>query len=248
MDGNFIGKSEMKAVYLKGFSGEVNDEVYVEGDEARHLMVTRTKAGENFLILNGKGSSYLVEVRELVSKSKILGKIRKAESKEPMTQITLGLGLPKKEAFERSCQICQEFAVSELIPLETEFTQFNKINAERIEKIIVGSLKQSNSFFLTKIAGLTKWKNLEFNKYDRVVYFDPYAAGGNKLSLGKNCGKLLILIGPEGGFSKSELEDLENVQNLSRVSICDTILKTETCVAGSLGFIMNELKSETCNE
>ncbi|MBQ2871345.1 RNA methyltransferase, partial [bacterium] len=64
----------------------------------------------------------------------------------------------------------------------------------------------------------------------------------NTLSIG-NKDKILVIIGPEGGFSQREFEILKN-SNIAMVSLGNLILRADTAVIAALSNIIYGL----CNE
>ena len=231
----------MRACYLTN-ECQIDEEsqiVKIVGDECDHLVVTRVRVGEELLILDGQGLKLQTEVIEVQKRKFVQAKIRQKIQVEKPNHMTLGLGLPKKEALERSIQIAQEFNLSNVQLIDCEYTQFKSFKQDRFEKILRGAMKQSNSSHLTSLKPAQKLKDIDWEQYDKVIYLDPYAALADKIhGINLKEEKIMLLVGPEGGFSEAELEIMTKIKNLSRLKICDTILRVETCVASTLGYIL----------
>ena len=244
MDGYSSRENKVRAIYLDRDFQEncISSLVTVSPEEAKHLLVTRTVIGEQVLILNGRGIRLLSEVKSIYKKKSLELEVLEFEIIPRPNKLTLGLGLPKKEAFERSLQIAQEFGIDNVLPITCEFTQLKNIKQERLEKILIGALKQSNSPFKLRIEEQLDLLSVDFAGFKHVIYLDPYMSKDQLPAKISKSDKVLVLIGPEGGFSSSELQFLENIENLSRIKLCDTILRTETCVASALGFIHERLR------
>jgi len=241
MDGHSFRESKMRASFFtdKCQLDESSQTIMIMGEECDHLVVTRVKIGEDLLVLNGKGLKFETEVIDIQKRKFVQVKIKRKIQEEKNHHLTLGLGLPKKEALERSMQIAQEFNLSCVQLIDCEFTQFKSFKQDRFEKIMIGAMKQSNSSYLTSLEAAQKLKEINWERYDKVLYLDPYACladKGQSINLRKE--RIMLLVGPEGGFSEAELEIIKSIKNLSRLKICDSILRVETCVAGALAYIL----------
>ena len=230
----------MRASYLSDecVLDEQQQLIRIRGEECHHLIVTRIKIDDSLMILDGAGKSYKTKVIQIDKKKEIQVSIIEGTQLKRSHHISLALGIPKKEAFDRSLQIAQEFNVKDIIPLDCDFTQFKGFKMERLYRILTGALKQSNSSYLASIGTVQKINEIDFTKYSKVVYLDPYTEK-TKFNDSFNCGveDILLLVGPEGGFSEAELMAINKIENLSRLKICDSILRVETCVASALGYL-----------
>jgi 16S rRNA (uracil1498-N3)-methyltransferase len=91
------------------------------------------------------------------------------------------------------------------------------------------------------VTNLTEVLNKEF---DRIIVFGERSTEQSlKQYLGKNPikkgEKILVIIGPEGGFSQREFEVFRQ-KNLPVISLGDLILKADTAVTVALGDIIYE--------
>ena len=217
---------------------EEKDIITLKGEECDHLIVTRLREGDDLLVLDGQGNIFQTKVVGIQKKKWVSTKIIKKVFSPRLNKITIGLGFPKREAFERAIQIGQEFSIESIIPFECEFSQFKSFKEDRLKKILIGALKQSNSPYLCHLKAMQKFETIPWEQFDRVIYLYLYAQKEDfqeELDLGKE--KIMLLVGPEGGFSPDELALIDKIENLSRLKICDTILRVETCVASALGYL-----------
>jgi 16S rRNA (uracil1498-N3)-methyltransferase len=122
-----------------------------------------------------------------------------------------------------------EIGVSEITFVLCNRSERNTINMERFEKIIVAAAKQSMQYFFQKINTLIKLET--FLKQENTTQkFIAHCEQDDKkhlkelLKIGE---KTLILIGPEGDFTNSEIEmAIEN--NFQPISLGEKRLRTET--------------------
>ena len=102
------------------------------------------------------------------------------------------------------------------------------INIERIQKVAISAMKQSQQSTLPLLTLLLPFNQIVSVKADQkfIAYVDQDNPDllKNKAAKGKNC---LVLIGPEGDFSKEEL-NLAFQNHFIKVSLGPNRLRTET--------------------
>ena len=86
-------------------------------------------------------------------------------------------------------------------------------------------LKQSKGFFIPEISEVTKFEDL-LNDQQFDGRFVSNFGGGSFTQVPKE-GKLLFVIGPEGGFSESEVRKFEN-EKFNFLSLGSNVLRAET--------------------
>jgi 16S rRNA (uracil1498-N3)-methyltransferase len=224
----------MRALYFKGASLDSNDFI-VNEEKFHHLKnVVRVKEGDEILLLDGVGNKKMTQVSKINKKDLMLTSVSPVENCESSHKNTIAFGLVKKDALEISLRTCVELAFRNIIILNTEFSQNYKVKEERLEKILESALEQSNCPFYPSVE-FKNIKDLEFSKFDQIVL----ASMNNdkhkkKLNLSNN----LILIGPEGGFSKAEVNLIEKQDNCAQLHIGGAILRTPTAIAAIAGHIL----------
>ena len=116
---------------------------------------------------------------------------------------------------------------------------------ERLEKILVSAMKQSIQPFLTKLNEPQSIKDFLKNATaDQKFIAHCHEADKKLLSRTVEAGKeVLILIGPEGDFSKDEVE-LAKANGFVPVSLGEARLRTETAaiVACHTIQLINQMK------
>ena len=122
-----------------------------------------------------------------------------------------------------------------IIPLITERTLI-KVNQkenqkrQRWEKILKEAAEQSHRNLIPQITNITNINDLNSIEYDLKILCSVNEKNRNIkdiLSKCKKCDKILVVIGPEGGFSINEEQKLIN-DGFITVSLGNRILRTET--------------------
>ena len=146
-----------------------------------------------------------------------------------------------KNAFEWFHEKATEIGVSEIIPLICERTEKQHFRHDRMKNILISAMLQSQQAWLPILHGPIKFYEIVKNDTHQKKYI-AYCEENQKMSLlsankkgetsevfpmGEDLGGALILIGPEGDFTKDEIE-LAKKNNFIPVSLGDTRLRTET--------------------
>lgn len=213
--------------------------------------VLRLKTGSEILLLDDQGFEYpscLSEVSELHCTASVVSK--QPCQGEPITQITLMIGLTQREKFELILQKCTEIGVTAIIPVITARTLIQKISdvedkTPRWKKIIQEAAEQSHrgripllNPALKYADALAKWKADDSLK---LILWEDEANLSIKQQLRTFKGKhVSLIIGPEGGLSAEEVE-LAKASGYVPVSLGKRILRMETAAIHAAGVVLYEL-------
>lgn len=225
----------MRAVYLENLTIE---ESYSLRDEPFHHLVhvARIEIGERLLLLNGAGLEIECEVMSF-NKREIVLETRRHESKSLAFHLDVALGMPKKDALDLCLKQLVELGVSNCYLVRSQYSQMRLPERERMQKLLISALEQSNSPQLTKIVS-SNFDEIDYSQYDQVVVLDsqyrpPSPRGG--------AGRYLLIIGPEGGFSAEEFEFFNTLPNLTRLNLPTPIMRTPTALSCGVGVILQRL-------
>jgi len=153
-------------------------------------------------------------------------------SEKKVPALTIATAIPKGDRQKVMVDMLTQLGVSEIIPLECEHsvTRYSDNLRQKWLRSAIESCKQSQNPWLPKITKAYNIQQLiEKNDY-YIVYAD--ASGQSMTSVRSAVAKsdvsnLMVIIGPEGGLSKSELTFL-NSQYIQPISLANNILRTET--------------------
>lgn len=186
------------------------DQVKIENPENIKQIkdILRLQAGERVVLCDGGGSEAEAELLEL-NKKFILGKIlEKRKLEKPKKEIHLYLAVLKKENFELAVQKAVECGATSITPIITSRTVKTGIKTERLEKIILEASEQSGRAYLAELGIVTEFDQAIKDAKGEKIIFDisgkKYQPSGEK--------SVSIFIGPEGGFTKEEIEKAKNLE------------------------------------
>jgi len=187
----------------------------ITGDEFHHLVhVLRKKTGDKISVVDGAGTAYECEL-ELIERYEaqcLIHKILKQHN-EPKVQVTLMLPVLKNHSrIEWIVEKGTELGVSRFVPVYTERTIPHRIRYDRLRKIAFAAMKQCKRSFLPAIEESRELRDI-LEKVD--VSFDKVFIGHEGAPLSDSMRsmygqlpnqRVLILAGPEGGFTNDELQ------------------------------------------
>jgi 16S rRNA (uracil1498-N3)-methyltransferase len=229
----------MRAVFLEEIDSKSKD-IVITGDDAFHLIkVVRLKTSENILLLNGKGLMLYGRV-ENITKKQVIVSVDRFEFVEKKSHFTLLCGKPKKNTCEEIIRLSAELGLSHVYFWNSEFAQQGDVSADRIKSILKNAMEQSNLPWCPKIFFINNLKEStelmqNFSTLPLYIFHNGESSSSPSKNNLENC---IFSIGPEGGFSKI---DLELLQSLSLkhyfISIDTPIMTTPTAVACAAGFL-----------
>ena len=238
-------------------SNQIEDmQVNLIGTDVNHIVnVLRMKKGDTVLIGNkDTKETYITEIENTLEDKVILRIVEKLDSSnEPKVEIDLYQGLPKFDKMELIIQKTTEIGVTNIFPVDMsrcivkiDEKDFKK-KQERWQKISEVAAKQSKRGIIPEIKDKIKVKEI-IKKIDEYDSFIIAYEEENEITLkevlkeikDKEQYKIGILIGPEGGIAKEEVELLK--QNGAKVvTLGKRILRCETAPITLCSNIIYEL-------
>lgn len=215
----------------------------IDGDEFRHILSLRIKIGETILITNGQGLTCLCELVEISKKNAsfvVQERFENFNENSFRTAIAVPL-LSNKERFEFVVEKSVELGVTDIYPVIMERCQKANVKAQRIESKILSALKQSKRSVLPVFHTLQSLQSLldSCSNYDSIVLLDCDGVHPLNTGLGNN---LLIIGGPEGGLSETELSCLNILNNTVKWNLGVSRLRAETALISGLA-VANTLRT-----
>ena len=211
--------------------------IVLEGDEVKHIAgARRLGVGDQLTLFNGKGVVAEVEILEILKRQLNACVINIKELKPLTPRITLASAIPKGDRINTLLDMSTQLGMSDFVPLMSERSIVN-VNAKKLERfnrISINACKQCRRMFIPTIHAPTTFENLlekHVNTDSLIVVADPHGQALSCIDRSKLDQNLILLVGPEGGFSEVELELLYEYDVL-KVKLVDAILRIETaCVS-----------------
>lgn len=206
------------------------------GAEAKHAAsVRRMREGEAIQFTNGKGMRVRANVASAASNSLTAVVLSAEQESAPALQLTLVQALAKGDRDELAIQAATELGVMQVVPWQAERSISRWIGLkeqkgrERWQTIVNEAAKQSLRAFTPSVLPAITSANFAqlVKQFDAVLVLDPTAPTGLVEFEIPKTGRIALLVGPEGGISDGELDDLQAV-NAVRVHLGESILRTST--------------------
>ena len=151
------------------------------------------------------------------------------------------LGLPKKDYLDEVLEKSVELGIRKILCFRSDYSQKQKIKDERVDRILINALKQSNNPYLPEIVFVERLLDDALEKYSTCYLFSLDNHEGFADSLGVN-EDVALIIGPEGGFSEEEERNFLGKPNVSAVHLPTSILRTPTAVVAAAGAVTSRVK------
>lgn len=233
------------------------ENIVLQGSDVNHIRnVLRMRVGEKIIISDGIDKEYKCEIIDITEED-VMCKILDVDGMvaELPSKIYLLQGLPKMDKMELIIQKAVELGVYEIIPVATKRAVVKldeKKSATKVKRwnsISESAAKQSKRSIIPKVSEVVSFKQA----VDLIKDFDtaiiPYEQETNILESKKIFDQIkegtnvAIMIGPEGGFSDSEIKYARE-NNVKPISLGKRILRTETAGLMVLSVIMWKLEKE----
>ncbi|MDB4835339.1 16S rRNA (uracil(1498)-N(3))-methyltransferase [Cyclobacteriaceae bacterium] len=199
-------------------------------EESKHAnRVLRLKTGDQIGVINGKGSFFTCSISELGKKSCTLQIVGEKKDTEKPYRIHVAIAPTKNiDRIEWFVEKCVEFGVDEISFILTKNSERKIIKIERIQRIAIAAMKQSQRAYLPQINELTTFKEFVKTCKDEIKGV-AHLVDNNRnhikdVELNKS---YCILIGPEGDFRPEEV-DLALAEGFTPMTLGDYRLRTET--------------------
>lgn len=209
-----------------------SDQFVLSENSSRHIaQVLRMKEGEFIQLTNGKGYTLTAEIVSSHKKNTEVKIIERTFIPQREPKIAIAISFIKNTGrFEWFLEKATEIGVSEIIPLLCTRTEKTHFREERMKAILVSAMLQSRQAWLPELpAPVTIMELIKNKSYDQK--FIAHCLNEERTEL-KNIitnafSSKIILIGPEGDFTKEEIEAALE-QDYKPVSLGETRLRTET--------------------
>ena len=206
----------------------------------KHMgLVMRLKKGDKIILFDGEGKEYNA-VLGYISKKQAAGVVESEGIVESKTKfhITLAQSLPRAGKLDDVVRMNTEVGVEKFILFESEYSiakaeSVNDPKLQRLQKVIVESLRQSEGTVMPSIEGAISYSELlKMPDFDSKIILHSRDTKDSKSLIEikkkiKDGSKVLIIIGPEGGFAPKEISlAKENGCVVAYLSL--PVLRTET--------------------
>lgn len=221
----------------------------VTGEELEHLRkVLRLRPGDRVTLFDDKGWEHEGIIRSYTARVGEIGIVRSYQpGRESLLDITLAQSLGKGEKMDLVVEKATELGVRTITPFVSSHTvprlDRKKIERrhERWKKIALGAAKQSGRTRIPEIVDLSDFGDLVRRPWPcelKLLFWEKESLQGlaqirkEKVHLDS----LLLVIGPEGGFSPDEVSEAMR-HGFRPIRLGKRVLRTETAALAALSIV-----------
>lgn len=210
----------------------------INDEQVGHIKKSlRLNVGDEIILFDGNGNKWLTELSLLTNhKAESILK-EKLQVIEPKVKITLIQSIPMPKKIDLIIKKLTEIGITDIYPIETDYSQIRARDIQkkysRWEKLIIESCKQCERDYLLELHDPITFDDLEQVSDGYSLKLIASAKNGAKEiknllnTIERTPREIVYLIGPEGGFSESELQTAKEI-GFEQIVFNTNILRTET--------------------
>lgn len=213
-----------------------------------HYLVTALRMGEGarVLLFNGRDGEWAAQITEAHKKACVLKLTEQTRAQEPLPDIWLLFAPVKHARLDFIAQKATEMGAAVIQPVLTERTLVTRLKDERLQANAVEAGEQCGLVAVPEVreaeklaALMARWDEIAPG---RLILFcdENEGPGATRAALerlageGKRGAPLAVLIGPEGGFSPREREQLKGRSDTLAISLGPRIMRADTAAIAAL--------------
>jgi 16S rRNA (uracil1498-N3)-methyltransferase len=219
----------------------------IEGEAANHIArVLRLAPGDPLTVFDGRGGEHAARI-EAIRKGAVVIEVqeRSAAIRESTLELTLAQGVSRGERMDWVVQKATELGVTRIVPVLTERTVV-KLDARQAERkvahwrgIAVAACEQSGRDRIPQVVPPVAFDELLHGIDSRAARLLLSPTGTQRLGdLHTPQGGIVVLIGPEGGLTETELRAALAAGFLG-VRLGPRVLRTETAAVAALTLLQH---------
>jgi len=226
-------------IYIE--SKDISELIEIKNKNLIHKIrnVLRLGKEDSLYVFDGRGKEYLYGIEAIAKKSILIKRESLSESSlVGNRRIILGFPLVKEDKIDFILQKATELGVDGFIPFVCERTLKIKVTDKKIERwkrIITEALRQSERLWMPSVSRVLDFKDIISSNY-KVKLAASIRGENLNTVLSDQEEEILILVGPEGGFSNSEYNQFKE-NNFKFFKLSSHILRVETASIFSVGLI-----------
>ena len=219
---------------------------YFNSEESHHISrVKRHRVDDEICAVDGLGATYQITITK-IREQQVTGVIseKKDGCGEPTIRLTLAQSMPKGRKLDWVIEKGTELGVAAFFPFISERSISRPIDVnskvKRWEKIGLTAMKQCGRSVCPVVHPLCNFSELaaQFDRFDRKFFANPDTNSPLPV-LDHTSQSILLIVGPEGGLTSSELDRIRQ-SNAESFSMGSRILRTETAGMVATALIMHE--------
>jgi 16S rRNA (uracil1498-N3)-methyltransferase len=217
-------------------------EVEAEAGQANYLLsVLRLKHGDAILLFNGRDGEWRARLAKTGRKGYILIAEEQVRAQTGAPDLHYLFAPLKQARLDYLVQKAVEMGAGRLSPVLTQYTQVRRVNLERMQANAIEAAEQCGILALPEIDPPSTLPNVlsGWDPSRRLIFCDEGAPLGNPVEALTRLqpGPVAVLIGPEGGFSPRERDELLRQPYVITLSLGPRTLRADTAAVAALALV-----------
>lgn len=215
--------------------------IELSDDHAHYLgTVMRAGEGDTTALFNGRDGEWNARIVEVTKRRCIvqIDALLRPQTAENQQDLWLLFAPVKKAGTDMIVEKATELGVSAIRPVITQFTQSQRVNTERLAANAREAAEQCERLSVPTVSEPVSLEKMLSNwPKGRILFTLDETGGGAAITDVLSCagsGPSAFLVGPEGGFSKSELDLLRRSPFVTHINLGPRILRAETAAVAGL--------------
>ncbi len=213
--------------------------VELDSDQGHYLRhVLRLQRGAGVALFNARDGEWRAVIDGFTKdRCRLAVESRRRPPEPPEPELWLLFAPLKRARLELMVEKATELGVTRLVPVPTRHTDIGRVNAERLAAIAREAAEQCERLSVPEISRpvpffqlLSDWPGLPLLVCAESGAARPLAAA----AAGLPPGPVAFLVGPEGGFANSELDELARQPFVVPVGLGPRVLRAETAALAAL--------------
>ncbi|HVR46781.1 MAG TPA: 16S rRNA (uracil(1498)-N(3))-methyltransferase [Candidatus Binatia bacterium] len=228
--------------------GEIGGSVEIAGGDAHKIAhVLRLRAGDRLEIIDSTAGAFVaaIDAVEPAVRATLVERVVEGVERALALDVEVAQAVPKGRRMEFVIEKCTELGAAAFLPFYSERSVGRAVGAEKLtrwRRLARAAAQQCGRRNIPSIVAPLDFGTLaqRFEEYAAVLFAwetaQPIALRERLRSALPNAGRLLVVIGPEGGFTHAEAELAERC-GATLVWLGARILRTDTAAMVLLAVI-----------
>lgn len=235
----------MQLFFVKNIESNL---ITLSEEESKHAVkVLRKTVGDILYVIDGEGGMYKAEIVNPHHRGCTASIIETIKEYEKLPY-NLHIAIAPTKNIDRTewfMEKATEIGIGAFTMLQTEHSERKVVNDERLEKVIVSAMKQSVKAYKPTLNPICSFKDFITQDFgDCGRYIAHCSTNFERVHLKKlisNNENSIIMIGPEGDFSDTEIK-MALERGFKSISLGNSRLRTETAAlfATSIAALKNQ--------
>jgi len=214
--------------------------IELDGGRAHHLRnVLRMAPGDAVAVFDGAGGEWRAEVADLGKRGGALTVSARLRAQEAGPDLWLLAAPIRRDRYEAVAEKATELGVARIVPVLTARTQGGRVNTDRLRAVAVEAAEQCERLDVPEVAEPVRLADL-LRAWPAGRVLAACAEAGPVRPVAEAAASVppgtpaAVLVGPEGGFTQSELDALRGSPFCLPVGLGPRVLRADTAAVAAL--------------